>query len=977
MGRHRVLICTGLLVAAACDARGPATPGTEDEPRSYHLNFGQVAVGSARTLTVSLPNPGGRGGLVEVQDVDAPFEVAERRISVVPGRTRVDVRFVFRPGRRAREARKATVVTPSGVREVFLSGEGTVPAVSCTPQIVDLGVVLAPGEVEATVTCSSALERVALQLGPFEDPTGRFDRLLSLPEGETTVFVPAGSRKVIRVRLDARVEGDLAVTLPIREVRDPTGPRHDVELRARVVSTLLSLEPRDVDFGFVEPGQSLLRAVTIENHTRSPVQLGLLEGDPGQVPPFDIQLPDEIPPDDPATPAAEHRATILLRFRPQTYGPVQHVWRLTASGDRVPGRIDVPVKGMGGGPSLECDPTVDFGVVALGVSYPSTLRCRNVGVNGGPLELTSVKLGSSEFSLDPASSRNPRPTAEGWEIDLLFQPAGKGPRQSVMTVGSNGGSVEVTLSGQGEPFDGCDFHVLPLRGLDFGTVEPGRSLALEVTVTNRGGGPCLLRDLRPGTASSTVFSLVPQEVVEIAPGGQLVVPVTASSDQELGEVSGSIEFWISRPGASRQRVSLAAEIASGCLRFEPSLLELGRVPIGCRGIAGTVQVRNTCRTPVSIVGLGLASTFSTSFELVNPPSVPLAVPANGSLGLRVAYRPAQARVERGGVLLQTAEGAEFIAMVEGRGLAEGEPLEKFTNARAVDVLVVSDDSAEMADLHDGLRSLGEALAQELFDRAADFHLGVTGTSIEVCEDPAVPVPDGRLLPLAGDRVVARFDEGFVATFAANVEVPTCSDDSAGLEAALRAITPPLSTAIDDLRHPEPDDGNASFLRTGTDLAVVFLAATEDLSPRDAADYTHELAGLARPRITAHAIGPSTDSCRQGSGRYQNVVQDTGGYFKPICDDDWASEQTARELAIAIAPDRLRYVLANQPPDMNGDGQITEAAGEISVTVSGELTPSVDFQGRRWTYAAGVLEFVPERPPPPGAPIGVRYGLVCE
>ncbi|MCO4771664.1 MAG: VWA domain-containing protein [Deltaproteobacteria bacterium] len=174
--------------------------------------------------------------------------------------------------------------------------------------------------------------------------------------------------------------------------------------------------------------------------------------------------------------------------------------------------------------------------------------------------------------------------------------------------------------------------------------------------------------------------------------------------------------------------------------------------------------------------------------------------------------------------------------------------------RAVDVLLVVDNSCSMIDEQIKLGSNFEAFIEEFVDAEVDYQIGVTTT------DMVDPLHRGRL---QGETKLITADMSFEEAqtlFSENVHVcATGSGFEKGLDAARAALTEPVLS-----------NENAGFLRENAALAIVFVSDEEDISVDPVGDYLDFFFGLkgdpsyrARDLVTmSSVVGDLPGGCEQ-------------------------------------------------------------------------------------------------------------------
>lgn len=212
------------------------------------------------------------------------------------------------------------------------------------------------------------------------------------------------------------------------------------------------------------------------------------------------------------------------------------------------------------------------------------------------------------------------------------------------------------------------------------------------------------------------------------------------------------------------------------------------------------------------------------------------------------------------------------------------------------------------------------------------------------------------------------------TFNDNVHVGTCHWNENALEAARRALSPPLVDNADDPRYPERDDGNLGFLRPDADLYVLYVTDSDDLSGIATATFIEHLRGLKPGRADmVHASGiVGLPTCAQIDGvgtRIMEVVNAMNGLVGDVCDPDWGGI-LQRIGADAFKPHDT-FPLSHLP-----DGR------DIRVTVDGVDVPQTAADGSaNWRFDPtigdnGAVVFTPGSVPGANQKIDVTYPIPC-
>ena len=224
---------------------------------------------------------------------------------------------------------------------------------------------------------------------------------------------------------------------------------------------------------------------------------------------------------------------------------------------------------------------------------------------------------------------------------------------------------------------------------------------------------------------------------------------------------------------------------------------------------------------------------------------------------------------------------------------------------AVDLLLVLDTSASMAEEVYSLANNVYALWADLLSRGVDFHIGVVTVDMED------PTQSGRL-------------QGGVLTSPSSpnqlVNILMQGSNGASVEQGLLAATTALTL-------PEND----GFRRPGVPLHILWLSDEDDQSPGAPDEYLMELLMLTEGQVTGHAIVGTDplDYCASVGQRYIDVASMTGGVVGSICQQDFGP--VLGEIGSGMGGSDTIVALPQQPE-----------AGTIVLQVDGTPCQSSDF-----------------------------------
>ncbi len=425
----------------------------------------------------------------------------------------------------------------------------------------------------------------------------------------------------------------------------------------------------------------------------------------------------------------------------------------------------------------------------------------------------------------------------------------------------------------------------------------------------------------------------------------------------------------------------------------PEAVDFGTLQPGCETRDVTVELVNLTSTAATVHSVKMGEGQTDAFFVRSSPWPGTVIPGGQRTAVTVAYRPTAPGADLGSLVVRFQEIAEPI-VVSLRGLAEV-PLyrESFTQPYPpkVDFLVVVDNGTSMAEESPWIRQELANLPFAALFSGADAQFAVTTTGLVPggpgCSGGVDGGEDGRLFPVDGSR--PRILDGNTpdrdAAWDANLAVGAChSEPPQGLEAALRALTPPLSASADDPRHPEAADGNLGFLRPDAMLHVLVISDRADVSPGTDDAYYQAFVALKdgdSSRFGFHAVtgdpgegcGGNGRSAEAGDRLISMVVRTYTGRWGSICDSTLDGLFGWRPVGR-----RRCFYLQTEPEDLDGDGRIVPADGELRVWVDGVSVPDVADGEPIWQYRPYEVAvcFAPEHVPASGSMIEVEYPVVC-
>lgn len=798
-------------------------------------------------------------------------------------------------------------------------------------------------------------------------------------EAAPSVTVAPGGAAAFPVRFSPLEERPYAAAVTMQRAEDC--PMARVQLRGAGRADAIAWQPTTVEFGRLPLGETATREVTLVNGSAAELALSVSTAGAG----FGVsgQPPRWVPP--------RSSVTVQVTCTPEQLGPFTgHLTLEVGTEPPLPGRV--ALRCVGGGPRIRVDPNpLQFGLVpwSAGATPQSSSAVRrrlvvqNVGTappapgdpshnlvlgRDGGLPWFSIVPGNvqtraEEFSV---ALRTPMPV-DGLpavagqnlvEFDVIVAATTAAAKSATLLVYSNDAKepvVRVPLSAQPRNSEPCVLDITP-EGVDFGATPRGAVATRRVTLANRGapGTLCLVSGIEMGPGSSPVFLVTePLTASLLIEGGQsreVRVSATVPLAATVGEfLQGKLRLSVA--GEATPRELPVDLLVSRCLVADPPLLEFGAVREGCVSAGKPLTLYNLCSVPVTVDELAVPSPF----RLTSTPSQPpyLVLPGQKATST-LAFAAPQAGTWAEAAQVSYREVSQpYTAAVALRASADDAGVqtdEWVQSGGEVDILFVVDDSCSMANKQQALATNLASFINSTTGSNSDWRIGVTTTDMFTVK--------GRLLATATNpAVLTPATPSVTSLFAAKVNVGT---NGSGFEQAYAA----MAAAVTE---PNRSGANAGFLRANAALAVVIVTDAAEQSPGTPGSYLTTLAqakGNRADLVNVSVVGPftATPGCiidgPPDSGRFEQLVQATGGVKAEICSADWAAN--LETISQSVFGARKTFTLTGQP----------DTSRPIIVTVNGVT------RNAGWRYDAARNALIFTTVPPPGATVRVTYTNAC-
>ena len=627
------------------------TPG-QITPNPASLSFGNVVVGSNKTLTETLTNSGGASVTISAASASGTgFSLSGLTLPLTLNAgqsTTFNVQFAPTS---AGGASGNISITSNGSNpnlNIALSGNGTTPgALSANPTSLAFGSVQVGNNStlsetltntggsnvvisQATVT-GSGLSVVGLTLPTTLTP----NQAVTF----TVKFAPTGA---------GSISGNLAV------VSDAPGSPLNIALTGTGVAPgSLVANPSSVPFGNVTIGNNKTVAVVVTNSGGSTVTISAAAATGNG---FSFTGPSL-----PVVLTAGQTTTFNAKFTPVAAGSSSG--NLTITSDANNPTLTVPLSGNGVTPGqITPNPaSQNFGNVAVGGSKTLTETLTNSG--GTALTISAASASGTEFSLSGLALPLTLNAGQSTTFNVQFAPASLGAASGNVTITSDGSNPTLNIALAGTGVAAGTLSANPVS-LPFGNVQINSNSSLSETLTNTGGVNVTISQANVTGAGFSVTGLTLP--VTLTPT-QTVTFSVKFAPTVAGAVSGNLAVVSDATNSPLNIALTGTGVAPGQITPNPTSQSFGSVTVGnSKSLNETLTNSGGSNLTIS-AALATGSGYSISGL-----SLPLTLTPGQSTTFAVQFAPTVAGASSGNVAI-TSNGSNpnLNIALSGTGVAPG------------------------------------------------------------------------------------------------------------------------------------------------------------------------------------------------------------------------------------------------------------------------------------------------------------------
>jgi len=627
------------------------TPG-QLTPNPTSLSFGNVLVGSSKTLTETLTNSGGASVTISAAAASGTgFSMSGLTLPLTLNAgqsTSFSVQFAPTT---AGGVTGNISVTSNGSNpnlNIALSGNGSTPgALSANPSSLAFGSVQVGSNSSLSETLTNTGGSSVTISQATVTGTGFSVIGLTLP----TTLTP-NQTVTFTVKFAPTSAGTVSGNLAIASDA-PGSPLNIAVSGTGVAPGSLTANPSSVIFGNVTVGSNKSVAVTVTNTGGSTVTISAATATGNG---FTFNGPSF-----PVTLTAGQTTIFNAVFTPTTAGASSG--NLTITSDANNPTLTVPLSGTGVTPGqITPNPaSLNFGNVAVGSSKTLTETLTNSG--GTSLTISAASASGTGFSLSGLALPLTLNAGQSTTFNAMFTPIATGAASGNVTITSDGSNPTLTIPLSGTGVNAGTLSANP-TSLSFGNVQIGSNASLSETLTNTGGANVTISAANVTGAGLSVTGLTLP--VTLTPT-QTVTFSVKFAPTVAGAVSGNLAI-VSDASNSPLNIALSGTgVTPGQITPNPTSQSFGNVVIG----SSKSLTETLTNSGGSSLTISAASATGSGFSITGL-TLPLTLAVGQSSTFAVKFAPTAAGAVTGNVAI-TSDGSnpDLNIALSGTGVTPG------------------------------------------------------------------------------------------------------------------------------------------------------------------------------------------------------------------------------------------------------------------------------------------------------------------
>jgi hypothetical protein len=624
------------------------TPG-QLTPNPTSLSFGNVLVGSSKTLSETLTNSGGSSLTISAASASGSgFSLSGLTLPLTLNAgqsTSFSVQFAPVATGGVSGNIRLTSNGSNPTLNIALSGSGTTPGgLSANPASLAFGSV----QVGSNSSLSETLTNTGGSNVTISQATATGAGFSIIGLALPATLTPNQS-VAFTVKFAPTAGGNVTGNLAI--VSDAPGSPLNIALSGTGVTPgSLIANPSSVNFGNVTVGSNKSVAVTVTNTGGSTVTISSASVTGTG---FSFNGPNL-----PVAVGAGQSATFNAVFTPLAAG--NSSGNLSITSDANNPTLTIPLSGTGAAKGqITPNPTsLSFGNVTVGSSLSLTENLTNSG--GASLTISAASATGSGFSLSGLTLPLTLAAGQSTSFTVRFAPTAAGAVSGNVAITSDGANPNLNIALSGTGVAPGTLSANP-ASLSFGTVQVGSSRNLSETLTNTGGSAV---NISQANVTGTGFSITGLTLPTTLTPGQSVTFTATFAPTTAGAVSGNLAIISDASNATLNIALSGTGAAPGLLTVTPATLAFGNVIVDA-----SLSLNGSLTATGASVLVSAGSSNSSEFVLSGI-SLPKTIAAGQSASFTVTFTPnASGAASANLTFLSDASNSPTVELLTGNGLA--------------------------------------------------------------------------------------------------------------------------------------------------------------------------------------------------------------------------------------------------------------------------------------------------------------------
>ena len=636
----------GIALSGTGVSQGALTPN----PTSF--SFGNVQVGSSKSLNGTLTNSGGTSITISAASATGTgysLSGLSLPITLSAGQS-TSFTMLFNPTAAGAVSGSVTITSNGSnpTLSIPLSGTGvTQGGLSPNPASISFGnVQVGSNGTQSETLTNSGGTSVTISAASATGSGFSFSGLtlpLTLNAGQSTSFTVKFAPSAA-----GAVSGSLTIT------SNGSNPTLSIPLSGTgVTQGGLSPNPASIAFGSVQVGSNSTQSETLTNSGGTSLTISAASVTGTGFTFSGLTLP--------LTLNAGQSTSFTVKFAPSAAGAVSGSLTITSNGSNP--TLSIPLSGTGltQGDLAPNPSSIAFGNVQVGSNSTQSETLTNNG--GTSVTISAASTTGTGFSISGLTLPLTLNAGQSTSFTAKFAPSAAGAVSGSITITSNGSNptLSIPLSGTGVTQGSLSPNP---SSIAFGNVQVGSNSTQSETLTNNGGSSVTIS---AASTTGTGFSISGLTLPLTLNAGQSTSFTVKFAPSSAGAVSGSVTITSNGSNPSLSIALSGTGVTQGSLSPNPSSISFGNVQVG----SNSTQSETLTNNGGTSVTISAASTTGAGFS-ISGLTLPLTLNAGQSTSFTVKFAPSAAGAVSGSVTI-TSNGSNpsLSIALSGTGVAPG------------------------------------------------------------------------------------------------------------------------------------------------------------------------------------------------------------------------------------------------------------------------------------------------------------------